>query len=127
MICIKCTVSVKTHQVKSFGLKQHFSLNLILLKLNYQNYQNWIKKPFQSATSSTYFLFQGTFYDQIDGVAMSSSFGPVLANCFMGLWMHYEILWLNTHWKCEIISNGQYDIRYLLNCELDGNNIFLNF
>ena len=60
---------------------------------------------------------------------MSSSFGPVLANCFMSLWMYYEILWLNTHWKCEIISsghNGYNDIRYLLNCELDGN-IFLNF
>ena len=31
-----------------------------------------LKKLFEFATSGTYFLFQGTFYDQIDGVAMGS-------------------------------------------------------
>ena len=30
------------------------------------------KKKVQFATSDTYFLFQGTFYDQLDGVAMVS-------------------------------------------------------
>ena len=31
-----------------------------------------LKKVFEFATSGTYFLFQGAFYDQIDGVAMGS-------------------------------------------------------
>ena len=51
------------------------------------------KKPFEFATPGTCFLFQGTFYNQIDGVAMESPLGPVLANLFMG---YYETLWLNT-------------------------------
>ena len=50
-----------------------------------------LKKLFQFATSGKYFLFQGTFYDQIDGVAMGSPLGPVLANLFMG---YYKTLWL---------------------------------
>ena len=31
-----------------------------------------LKKLFEFATSGTYFLFQGTFYDQIDDIAMGS-------------------------------------------------------
>ena len=31
-----------------------------------------LKKKFQFATSDTYFLFQGTFYDQVDGFVMCS-------------------------------------------------------
>ena len=52
-----------------------------------------LKKLFEFATSAIYFLFQGTFYDQIDGVAMGSPIGHVLANILMG---YYETLWLNT-------------------------------
>ena len=43
------------------------------------------------ATAQTHFLFKGSFYDQIDGVAMGSSLAPVLANLFMG---HHVKLWL---------------------------------
>ena len=42
-----------------------------------------LKKIFEFATSGTYFLFQGTFYNQIDDVAMGSPLGPVLADLFM--------------------------------------------
>ena len=35
--------------------------------------------------------FNGSFYDQIDGIAMGSTLAPVLANLFMG---HHEKLWL---------------------------------
>ena len=64
-----------------------------------------LKKLFEFATSGTYFLFQGTFYDLIDGVTMGSPLCPVLANLFMG---YYETLWLNTFRECEIILYGQY-------------------
>ena len=43
-----------------------------------------LKKLFEFATSSTYFLFQGTFYNQTDGVAIGSLLGPLLPNLFMG-------------------------------------------
>ena len=58
------------------------------------------KKPFEFASSGTHFHFQGTFYDQIDGVAMGSPLGPLLTNLFMG---YYETLWLNSFRECEII------------------------
>ena len=43
-----------------------------------------LKKLFDSATSGTHFLFDGSLYNQIDGVAMGSPLSPVLANLFMG-------------------------------------------
>ena len=76
-----------------------------------------LKKLFEFATSGTYFLFQGIYYDQIDGVAMDSPFGPALANLFMG---YYE-----TFRECEIILYRQYvdDIICLFNCESDADKI----
>ena len=43
-----------------------------------------LEKFFQFATSGTNFMFEGKFYDEIDGVAMGSPLGPVLANLFIG-------------------------------------------
>ena len=43
-----------------------------------------LKKLFELATSRTHFLFVGSYYDQIDGVAIGSPLGSVLANLFMG-------------------------------------------
>ena len=43
-----------------------------------------LTKLFKFATSGTHFLFNGNCYDQIDGVAMGSPLGPVLANLFIG-------------------------------------------
>ena len=51
-----------------------------------------LKGLFLQATSQTHFLFDGTFYDQIDGVAMGSPLGPTLANLFMG---HHEKNWID--------------------------------
>ena len=48
-----------------------------------------LKKLFEFATSGTYFLFQGTFYDQKDGAAMGSPLGPVSAKFFHGLLRNY--------------------------------------
>ena len=59
-----------------------------------------LKKHFEFATSDTYFLFQGAFYDQIDSVAMGSPLGPVLANLFIS---YYGTMWLNKFRECEMI------------------------
>ena len=53
-----------------------------------------LKKLFLSATSQTYFIFNGKFYNQIDAVAMGSPLAPVLANIFMDF---YESKWLNEY------------------------------
>ena len=43
-----------------------------------------LRKLFRIATSETHFTFNGSIFDQIDGVAMVSPLAPVLANLFMG-------------------------------------------
>ena len=48
-----------------------------------------LKKPIEFAISGTYFLFQGTFYDQIDDAVMGSPLGPALANPFIGYYETY--------------------------------------
>lgn len=37
------------------------------------------------ATAQSHFLFNGSFYDQIDGVAVESPLAPVLANIWWGI------------------------------------------
>ena len=51
-----------------------------------------LENLFHFATSKSHFLFNGNFYDQIDGVAMGSPLGPVLANLFMA---HHEKDWIS--------------------------------
>ena len=46
-----------------------------------------------------FFIFDGKFYEQCDGVAMGSPLGPTLANVFM---CHFENSWLEncpSHFK----------------------------
>ena len=43
------------------------------------------------ATRRSHFVFDGQYYDQVDGVAMGSPLGPVLANIFM---CHFEEKWV---------------------------------
>ena len=50
-----------------------------------------LKKLFLFATAQTHFLFDGSTYDQTDGVAMGSPLAPALANLFMGI---HEQKWL---------------------------------
>ena len=42
-----------------------------------------LRKLLEFATKKSHFLFDGKYFDQIDGVAMGSPLGPVLANIFM--------------------------------------------
>ena len=53
-----------------------------------------LKKLFLFATSQTHFVYNDQYYDQIDGVAMGSPLGPVLANLFMGV---HEAEWLRCY------------------------------
>ena len=53
-----------------------------------------LKKLFLFATSKIHFIFNSTFYNQIDGVAMGYPLAPVLANIFMGF---HESKWLNQY------------------------------
>ena len=86
------------------------------------NYQN-SKNLFQFASSDTHFVFEGRFYDQIDGVAMGSPLGPVFANLFMGC---YKQKWLHSFEKCEVIYCKHVDgINFLFNSESDANKFFV--
>ena len=50
-----------------------------------------LTKLLEFAPSRTHFLFNGNYYNQIDGVALGSPLGPTLANLFMG---YHEKIWL---------------------------------
>ena len=54
--------------------------------------KNQFEKLLKAALCSNYFLFDGVFYQQVDGVAIGSPLGPSLANAFLA---HYEQIWLN--------------------------------
>ena len=58
-------------------------------------YEGFDKSQFKSllelATKNTFFLFNGTLYEQVDGVVMDSPCCPTLANIFL---CHYEKIWL---------------------------------
>ena len=71
------------------------------LKLN----STELKSLFSIATAQTHFLFKGSFYDQIDGVAMGSPLAPVLSNLFMG---HHEKSWLENFQDSEILFYRRY-------------------
>ena len=77
----------------SISLKEtiDIAVNLIFdkypdLKIARKNF----KKLFEFATPGTHVIFDGNYYDQIDGVAMGSPLGPVLANlCDVLLYCRY--------------------------------------
>ena len=81
-----------------------------------------LKKLFEFATSGTHILFDGNYYDQIDGVAMGSPLGPVLANLFMGF---YEKQWLKEFNFCKVLLYHCYvDDICLFNCEVAATKFF---
>ncbi|XP_067022058.1 uncharacterized protein [Acropora muricata] len=52
------------------------------------------------ATKRSHFVFDGQYYDQVDGVAMGSPLGPVLANIFM---CHFEETWVMNSSDCPVL------------------------
>ena len=77
-----------------------------------------LKTLFHFATSGSHFLFDGKFYDQIDGVAMGSPLGPVLANLFMA---HHEKDWISGFQSSTISFYKRYvdDIFCLMENEVE--------
>ena len=59
------------------------------------------------ATKSSCFLFNGTYYCQIDGVAMGSPLGPTLANLFLA---YHEEKWLS---DCPVQFKPKFFRRYV--------------
>jgi hypothetical protein len=64
-----------------------------------------MRKLFVFATSHTHFLYDGQYYDQIDGVQMGSPLGPVLANLFMGF---HEKTWLTSYNGPKVLYYRRY-------------------
>ena len=58
-------------------------------------------------TAESYFIFDGEYYKQLDGVAMGSPLGPTLANAFL---CYHEKKWLD---NCPIAYKPLYYRRYV--------------
>ena len=65
------------------------------------------KELLSLATKDSYFIFDGTLYKQIDGVAMDSPLGPTLANAFL---VYHEKNWLE---HCLVEYGPLYCRRYI--------------
>ena len=70
----KCLVSYDVNSLfTNIPLKETIKLAVDLIKTSYLNLKTSsddLTKLFKFATCETHFLFNGKFYDQIDGVAM---------------------------------------------------------
>ena len=82
-----------------------YTINLILERI-YQDKEldilipeHDLKRLLELCTKDNIFLFNGLLYQQIDGVAMGSPLGPLLANVFMS---HVEKLLFNSELKKEV-------------------------
>ena len=109
-----------------FPLKETIDIAVNLLfehNPDFKIAKNELKELFDFATSGTHFLFDGSFYDQIDGVAMGSPLDPVLANLFMG---YHEANWLQVFKDCEITLYRRYvdDIICLFISESDSDKFY---
>ena len=66
-----------------------------------KKYKGFSRQQFKTllslAVKDSFFLFNGTYYEQVDGVAMGSPLGPTLANIFL---CHWEEIWLK-----NVLSN----------------------
>ena len=95
------------------------TLNLCVQNLyrNQTHVGNLTQSSFYSLLKITmfesFFIFDGKFYEQCDGVAMGSPLGPTLANVFM---CHFENIWLENcpaHFK-PIVYRRFVDDTFLL-------------
>ena len=82
-----------------------------------------LKQLFNFATSGTHFIFNSSFYDQVDGVSMGSPLGPALANLFMG---YHETKWLQEFDQGKFLMCKRYvdDIFCMFRNEKDAEKFF---
>ena len=82
-----------------------------------------LKQLVNFATSGTHFIFNGSFYDQIDGVSMRSPLSPVFANLLMG---YHKKKWLQEFDKGKVLMYKRYvdDIFCMFGNEKDAENFF---
>ena len=81
-------------------------------------------KLLEFATKKSHFLFDGRYYDQIDGVAMGSPLGPVLANIFM---CHFEEKWVINANNCPSFWYRYVDDTFTMFDNKDNANEFLRY
>ena len=55
----------------------------------------WIISLLEFCIKTTYFQFQGRFFDQLQGAAIGSPISPIVANLFMG---DFETKAINIAW-----------------------------
>ena len=76
----KCLISYVCSLFTSIPLQETIDIAVDLLfeyNPDFKITQNELRKLFDFSTSGTHFLFDGSFYVEIDGVAMGSPLGPV--------------------------------------------------
>ena len=100
MVCRLFTSILKKACDLTVKLTFNDNLNIKITKKN-------LAKLFEFVTSGTHILFDENYYGGIDGVAMRSSLGPVVANLFKGF---HEKQWLK-----EFNVND----KNLFSCEVD--------
>ena len=83
-----------------------------------------VKDLLQFATKKSHFLFDGQFYYHINGVAMGSPLGPILANIFM---CHFEEKWLTKSRFCPSLWFRYVDDTFTMFDSKDNANEFLSF
>ena len=83
-----------------------------------------LQKLLEFATKKSHFLFDGQYYDQIDGVAMGSPLGPVLANIFM---CRFEEKWVLSGQVCPSFWYRYVDDTFTMFENKDTANGFLQY
>jgi len=83
-----------------------------------------LKTFLEFATKKSHFIFDGQYYDQVDGVVMGSPLGPVLANIFM---CHFEEQWTSNTVGCPSIWFRYVDDTFSLFDNKDKATSFLHY
>ena len=76
-----------------------------------KKYEGFSREQFRKlltlAVKNSFFLFNGTYYEQVDGVAMGSPLGVTIANIFL---CHWEEIWIK---KCPQQFKPEFYNRYM--------------